>query len=80
MHELSLMASLREQVLIHLHQHQRREVVAITLRIGTAAGVDADALALAFACVMDGTPLATARLTLDTVPGTELQLAALELL
>lgn len=80
MHEFSLMQSVREQALAHLQQHRRREVIAITLRIGDAAGVDADALALAFPCVMVGTPLAAAQLTLETVPGSQLQLAALELL
>jgi Zn finger protein HypA/HybF involved in hydrogenase expression len=54
-------------------------VVAITLRIGRAAGVDADALALAFACAMDGTPAATAKLTIEPVAGRDLVLAALEL-
>lgn len=79
MHELSLMLELRQQVLAQLALHKRCRVVAITLRIGLAAGVDADALALAFACAMDGTPAATARLTIEPVAGRDLVLAAMEL-
>jgi hydrogenase nickel incorporation protein HypA/HybF len=67
MHELGLMAALRDQALAAMHQQGGCRVVAMTLRLGELAGVDASALSLAHAVVSAGTPAAAAQLHFEPV-------------
>lgn len=68
MHELSLMAAVRELALEQARAHGAERIVAITLRIGSLAGVEPEALRFAHEVVMAGTAAEGAALRIDTVP------------
>ena len=68
MHELSLMAALRDQALAEARRHGAEQITAIRLRIGSLAGVEPDALQLAYAVVMEGSIAAGAELVIELVP------------
>mgnify|MGYP006265750527 FL=1 len=68
MHELSLMASLRDLALEQARVHGACRIAAITLRIGSLAGVEPDALRFAHEVVMTGTAAEGARLQIEMVP------------
>jgi hydrogenase nickel incorporation protein HypA/HybF len=67
MHELSLMAQVRELALAQASQHGAVAITTITLRVGELAGVEPEALAFAFEVVMAGSIAAGARLRIDPV-------------
>ena len=67
MHELGLMAALRDQALAAMHQQGGRRVVAMTVQLGELAGVDAGSLSQAHAVVSAGTPAAAAQLHVEPV-------------
>lgn len=68
MHELSLMAELRDLVLAQVEAHGGGRVVALRLRIGTLAGVEEEALRFAHPLVMAGSCAEGSRLEIETVP------------
>lgn len=68
MHELSLMAELRELVVAQVEAHGGGRVERIRLRIGTLAGVEEEALRFAHPLVMAGSCAEGSRLEIETVP------------
>ncbi|MFM7675168.1 MAG: hydrogenase maturation nickel metallochaperone HypA [Synechococcus sp.] len=68
MHELSLLAALRELVEEQVRRQGGGRVCAITLRIGAMAGVEPDALRFAHGVVMEGSVAEGSRLEIEDVP------------
>lgn len=68
MHELSLLAALRDQALAAAHADGASRIMAIRLRVGQLAGVEIDALRFAFPMVMAGTIAAEAELRIECEP------------
>ena len=68
MHELSLMAELRDLVLAQVEAHGGGRVERIRLRIGSLAGVEEEALRFAHPLVMAGSCAEGSRLEIETVP------------
>jgi len=68
MHELSLMARLRQIVLAQAAAADATEVLVIRLRIGELAGVEPEALQWAAAVVLADSMAAGARLQIEPVP------------
>jgi len=69
MHEMSLAASVREIVEDAARAHGAGHVRVVRLRIGALSAVDPDALRFCFDVVMKGSRAETARLEIETVPG-----------
>ena len=70
MHELSLMAAVRDQALAAARADGAARISAITLRVGALAGVELDALRFAAPVVLAGTIAADAELCIVTEPAT----------
>lgn len=68
MHELSLLAALRDLVEEQVRRHGGGRVRTITLRIGTLAGVEPDALRFAHGVVMEGSLAEGSQLRIVDVP------------
>ena len=68
MHELSIMQSALSQALEEARRAGATRVEEIRLRIGVLSGVVPDALQFAFETLAEGTPAATAALTIESVP------------
>ncbi len=68
MHELSLMAAVRDVALEQALAHGGGPILAIRLRIGSLAGVEPEALRFAHAVVMAGTAAEGAALEIEMVP------------
>lgn len=68
MHELSLMAAVRDQALAAAQAEGACRISAITLRVGALAGVEVDALRFAAPVVLAGTIAAGAELRLEIEP------------
>jgi hydrogenase nickel incorporation protein HypA/HybF len=68
MHELSLMAVVRDQALAAAAADGARRIVAVSLRVGELAGVEVEALRFAFPVVMAGTIAAAAVLRIEIEP------------
>jgi len=79
MHELSIAMSILEIAEEEAGKHQGEAVAAIHIRIGNMAGVVPQALLSAFELAREQTAFERCSLVVEEVPGTELQLAALEL-
>jgi hydrogenase nickel incorporation protein HypA/HybF len=69
MHEMSLAASVREIVEDTARAHGAGQVRVVRLRIGALAAVEPDALRFCFDVVMKGSLAESARLEIETVPG-----------
>lgn len=69
MHEMSLAAEILRIVAEAASREGFRRVAALRLEAGALAGVEPDALRFALDCVVDGTCLAGARVTIDEPPG-----------
>lgn len=65
MHELSLMAAVRDQALAAAQADGACRISAITLRVGALAGVEVDALRFAAPVVLAGTIAAGAELRIE---------------
>src|SRR5262249_12983604 len=79
MHELSIALSLVDAVceeLPKLGDGVRPQRVLV--RVGAKSGVASEALAFAFEIAVDGTPIAGIQLSIESSPGSELQLIGLE--
>ena len=68
MHELSVCAALRDEVLRIAAARRARAVKSVHLRIGPLSGIDPDALAQAYPFACAGTACADAALVIDAVP------------
>lgn len=80
MHELSIALSLVELASEEASRLSASRVAALYVRIGASSGVVADALRFSFDLATEGTAIAGARLEIEDVPGSELQLRALEVI
>src|SRR5438067_2459599 len=80
MHELSIAMSLIETICDELPRLGDPKIHAVHLRVGALSGVVADALTFAFDVAAEDSPVAGARLAIETSAGTELQLVALEVI
>jgi hydrogenase nickel incorporation protein HypA/HybF len=79
MHELSIAMSLIDAVCDELPRLGEGVLVRrVRIRVGPLSGVVADALAFAFDVAVSESPIAGARLEIETTSGAELELAALE--
>lgn len=79
MHELSIALSLVDAVCDELPRLGSHVTVrSVRIRVGPRSGVVAAALAFAFDVAVAESPIAGARLLIEETEGTELQLAALE--
>ncbi len=79
MHELSIAMSLIDAVCEELPRlGDRVSVRRVIVRVGPLSGVACDALAFAFEVAADDSPIAGARLEIEETAGTELELAAVE--
>ncbi|MBM5799721.1 MAG: hydrogenase maturation nickel metallochaperone HypA [Cyanobacteria bacterium K_DeepCast_35m_m2_023] len=70
MHELSLMAAVRDQVLAAAQADGACRITAISLRVGALAGVEVDALRFAGPVVLAGTIADGAALRIEIEPAT----------
>ena len=81
MHELSIALSLIDAVCDELPRlGSDIRIGAVRIRVGPLSGVSPDALAFAFEVAVDDSPIAGARLEIETTSGTELELTALEVI
>ena len=80
MHELSIAVSLVETVCEQLPQLGCVRVRAVRIRVGSLSGVAPDALEFAFEVASQDSAIAGAALEIEKTHGTELELAALEVL
>lgn len=81
MHELSIAMSLVDAVCEELPRlGDRVSIRSVRVRVGPLSGVVPDALAFAFDVAAAESPLAGARLEIETTEGNELELAALEVI
>ncbi|HJZ72548.1 MAG TPA: hydrogenase maturation nickel metallochaperone HypA [Vicinamibacterales bacterium] len=78
MHELSIAMSLVDAVCEELPRLGNVSVRRVLLRVGPLAGVSSDALAFAFEVASDDSPIAGARLEIEQADGSDLEIAALE--
>jgi hydrogenase nickel incorporation protein HypA/HybF len=68
MHELSIAQSIYDIVCQHVAAPERPQVRTIRVLVGTASGVVADSLEFSFQAVIAETPLAAARMEIESVP------------
>jgi hydrogenase nickel incorporation protein HypA/HybF len=68
MHELSIVASIVDSVTESLEAYPGARVEEVRLRIGALASVVVDSLEFCWGIATEGTPLAGARLVVNTVP------------
>ncbi|MDZ7267534.1 MAG: hydrogenase maturation nickel metallochaperone HypA [candidate division KSB1 bacterium] len=68
MHELSIATAIVETVLQEMQRRQLPAVSAVGVRVGALSGVVPDALEFSFQAIINGTPLAGARLAIEQVP------------
>jgi len=68
MHELSIALSMIDEIEEQVRKHENANVRTIYLRIGVLSGVDPEALRFAYELAAEGTPLAEARLEIDSIP------------
>jgi len=81
MHELSIALSLVDAACDELPRLGPKVAVrSVHVRLGPYSGVVADALVSAFDVAAAGSPLAGARLEIEHTDGSELELAALEVI
>ena len=79
MHELSIAMSILDLAEEEALKHDGARVSAIHVKIGEMSGVVAQALTNAYELAREQTPFEQCRLVIEQTPGTELQVAALEL-
>jgi len=79
MHELSIAMSILDSVQEELEQRQCGGIDAVHIRIGEQSGVVPDALRFAYEVAVQETPFASCRLVIESAPGHELEIFALEL-
>lgn len=81
MHELSIALSLIDAVCEELPRLGEGTCVrSIRIRVGPRSGVVADALRFAFDVAVADSPIAGARLEIERTDGSELEVAALEVI
>ncbi len=68
MHELGIAQQLLETTLDAARREGAARVDVVRVRIGALSGVVEEALRFAFESLIDGTPAASARLEIETVP------------
>ena|SRR5579863_5331280 len=68
MHELSIVSSVVETVMESLVAYPGARVVEVRLKVGALASVVVDSLEFCWGIATEGTPLAGARLVVNTVP------------
>jgi hydrogenase nickel incorporation protein HypA/HybF len=78
MHELSIALTLIDLAADEARRLVTSRVTAVHVQIGADSGVAVEALRFSFDLAADGTAIAGARLEVEQVPGTALQLRALE--
>jgi hydrogenase nickel incorporation protein HypA/HybF len=78
MHELSIALSLVDAICEELPRLGAVSVRSVRIRVGACAGVVPDALAFAFDVAAAESPIAGARLEIESTTGRELELTALE--
>jgi len=78
MHELSIAISLVDTICEELPKLGDVRVRSVRVRVGVLSGVVADALTFAFDVASDGSRVAGSRLEIETTPGRELELTAVE--
>ncbi len=79
MHELSIAMSIADAAAEEALRHVGSRVCAVHLRLGDLSGVVKDALLFSWEASCEGTPLAGARLVIEEVTGTDLEVSALEI-
>lgn len=79
MHELSIAMSILEGVEEEVIRQGYGAVEAVHVRIGTLSGIVPEALVSAFEIAREQTPFAACSLAIETSPGRELEVTALEL-
>jgi hydrogenase nickel incorporation protein HypA/HybF len=79
MHELSIAMSILDIAQEEVDRRGNPRVEAIHLRIGKMSGIVKEALLAAYELASEQTPFAQARLVIEDVPGSELQMSAMEL-
>jgi hydrogenase nickel incorporation protein HypA/HybF len=79
MHELSIALSIVEIVSEEYGRHAPCRVEAVHLRLGALSGVAKDALLFSWDLACQETAVAGARLAVEEVAGTELQVTGMEI-
>ncbi len=79
-HETKLCLSLLALASEHLERSGGSRIVALRVRVGELSGVVPEALASAFPICAERTAAAGAELTLEPVPGRELELQEMEVI
>ncbi len=79
MHELSIAMSIADAAAEEAERHAGARVCAVHLRLGGLSGVVKDALLFSWEASSEGTPLSGARLVIEEVEGTVLEVYALEI-
>jgi hydrogenase nickel incorporation protein HypA/HybF len=79
MHELSLAQNIMEIVERAVPPEQNARASTIRLRVGEFAAVVEDSLSFCFEAITRGTRLEGSRLSIERVPGMELQIIEVEL-
>ncbi len=70
MHELSIVTSVVESVTESLASYPGARVLQVRLRVGALSAVIEDSLQFCYGIAIEGTPLASSRLVVNTVPVT----------
>jgi hydrogenase nickel incorporation protein HypA/HybF len=79
MHELSIAMSIVEIASEEAQRQGCARVEAVHLKLGTLSGVVKEALLFSWDLASDGSPIAGAKLAIEEVRGTGLEVTALEL-
>ena len=79
MHELSIAMSIAEAAAEEAQRHSGARVCAVHLRLGELSGVVKEALLFSWDASSEDTPVSGARLVIEDVGGTSLEVYALEI-
>ena len=79
MHELGLAQSIFDIVRANVPVDQAAAVRSVRIRVGDVAGVLVESLEFCFEVTVAGTPYDKAQLTVDRVPGNDLQVVDVEI-